>query len=84
MLWLRQTTISKCREVTLIQPFKPETDVLDKRIKHWNIVDAGLPANIRRSKIGEVIKVFTSEFKLERNATIILIYSILSILYTQG
>ncbi|RLE91439.1 MAG: hypothetical protein DRN04_12800 [Thermoprotei archaeon] len=49
-------------KLVLWETFKPGTSLLDRRLKHWDVVDVKLPVDVERPEIERAIKAFILEF----------------------
>ena len=52
-------------KLVLWETFKPGTSLLDRRLKHWDIVDVKLPDDVERPEIEKAVKAFILDFLTE-------------------
>ncbi|RLF03255.1 MAG: hypothetical protein DRJ59_01220 [Thermoprotei archaeon] len=52
-------------KLVLWETFKPGTSLLDRRLKHWDVVDVKLPVDVEKPEIERAIKAFILEFLTE-------------------
>jgi len=52
-------------KLVLWETFKPGTSLLDRRLKHWDVVDVKLPSDVERPEVEKAVKAFILEFLTE-------------------